>query len=147
MSEQDVLLGALVRAFRARITLLITERTACWGLAIAGVAGMVLAILHSFTECYISATETGMALVLGLVALLGALGGALYARRRPVRSGHRADGRTAPESQTAREYGTRAGRECGGVRRTARVDRRGCRVARACRSAADGVSVEIRSAA
>lgn len=83
MSEQDVQLGALVCSFRQRISLLITERLACWGLALAGIAGMLLVLLHNFTAWYLSATDAGMVLILAIVALVGACGGVLVARRHP----------------------------------------------------------------
>jgi len=78
MSEQEEQLGALLGAFRKRISLLVTERMVCWGVAIAGVVAMLLVIINYFTEWYVTPVE------LGLVTLLGALGGIIYMRRHPI---------------------------------------------------------------
>lgn len=84
MSEQDEQLGTLLRAFRKRITLLVTERMVCWGVAIAGVLAMLLVFFHKYTEWYITVTDLGMILLLLAVIALGVIGGLWYMRRRPI---------------------------------------------------------------
>ncbi len=104
MSEQDGQLGALVRSFRKRISLLVTERMACWGLAIAGVAGHGARHPAQFLRMVYRRHGNGHAAGVGGCRLArGDLGGVLYVRAAsPFRPGHRPHAGTAVESQTAR---------------------------------------------
>lgn len=78
MHEGLIQLQIALHPFRQRIRLLLIERYACWGAAIAGLLALFLIILDHLTRWYI--TSEGL---LGL-ALLGAMIGAVMALVRPL---------------------------------------------------------------